>query len=76
MPKPIKERAGHCYTLALQAVLNGEPGTELIHGRAENFGDHAWIEHGGVVHDLVTDKQTPASDYHGVAERRYTRTAA
>lgn len=68
-------RQGHCYESSILAVLNGEPGV-LVHGRAPGHGDHAWVEGDGIVHDLVSNKRLPVDDYHGVGERRYSKTEA
>jgi hypothetical protein len=63
--------------------MHEEPGAEklrFVHGRivvdAVWLG-HAWIETGDDrVYDPVEDRYTTASDYPGVAERRYSRREA
>lgn len=70
------DRVGNCYRLALEATLGGDQDAVLVHGRAAGFGRHAWVERDGVVHDLVSNTETPASAYRGACERRYTKEEA
>ncbi len=68
-------REGHCYALALMAIINGEPGM-LVHGVVDNYGGHAWLEHGDTIHDVVSDTWIPASHYPGRCVCRYNREEA
>jgi hypothetical protein len=78
----VRKRQHRCYELALY-VMHEESGAEkftLVHGRiivGAVWLGHAWIETGnGEVYDPVEDRYTPASEYSGVAEYRYSRQEA